>query len=383
MWERVEKVPFASPSLCRWLLLRERYRRKRNAFEKDIIHRIISRYTERVNLPNVDLWRFPNGLHWNLAYQLRRTLRYIHINSDHLVRAFEHLADSRSRDLLLEILAFRALGPQHVRLPAADRDYWKAFETAESWVEKRDGSYAGYDLYSFVIPTSRGVVRLTCWLGSIVYTFLMGQYFFFRDGVAIQPEYGDIILDLGACLGDTALAFAMLVGEEGETYSFDPLPEHKIIFKENMDKNPSIASRVTFVEKAVFEKSDEFVSFSESGAGSRHDLAGPLKVNTISIDDFVESERLPRVDFIKMDIEGSELSALRGSHYTLKRFCPKLAISIYHRPEDLYEIIEFIASVVPRYRLFIEQYTAHDEEIILYAFVPGRISPKQSNKAGH
>jgi FkbM family methyltransferase len=119
----------------------------------------------------------------------------------------------------------------------------------------------------------------------------------------------------------------------------------RFFFAENMAKNPTVASRITFVEKAVSAKSGETVSFCESAAGSRCDPTGLLKVNTISVDDFVNSEKLPRVDFIKMDIEGSELSALRGSSDTLRRFCPKLAISIYHRPKDLYEILEFISSV--------------------------------------
>jgi hypothetical protein len=71
-----------------------------------------------------------------------------------------------------------------------------------------------------------------------------------------------------------------------------------------------------------------------------------------------------------MDIEGSEHSALLGSRATIERFCPKLAISIYHRPEDLYEIIELIHSIEHRYQMYVEQYTAHDEEVILYAYVP-------------
>jgi FkbM family methyltransferase len=374
LWERAERVQSASRFLCHWLLLTERCRRKRNTFEKDIIDRIIHRYAEHMDLPNVDLWRFPNGLHWNSAYHLRRTLQYIRINSDNLLRSFEHLNDTKSRDLFMEILAFRALGPRHVRLPAANRDYWSAFEIAKSWIETKNGEYGGYDLYSFAIPTERGIVRLTCWLGSIVYTYLLKQYFFSRDGVEIQPECGDIVLDLGACLADTALAFAIAAGEKGQTYSFDPLPRHKIIFNENMQKNPSLSSRVTLVEKAVTQKSEELVGFSESGAGSRCDSSGLLKVKTVSVDDFVKAQGLSRVDFIKMDIEGSELAALRGSCDTLRRFCPKLAISIYHRPEDLYEIIEFVGSVEPRYQMFIEQYTAHDEEVILYACVPGRTS---------
>src|SRR6516165_4939657 len=86
-WQRADKVPFASRLLCRWLLLRERWRRKRNDLEKDIVKCLLSRYAKRVDLPNVDWWRFPNGLRWNAPFHLYRTLRYVHRNSDRLCQA--------------------------------------------------------------------------------------------------------------------------------------------------------------------------------------------------------------------------------------------------------------------------------------------------------
>jgi hypothetical protein len=236
---RAEKIPFAAHLLYRWLLLRERYRKKPNAFDQDISDRILSYSTKWVSPPNVDSWRFPNGLQWNLANSLHRTLYYIYTNRDHLAQAYDRLADARSRDLLLEILAFRALGPEHVKLPATDRDYWTGFEIAKSWIEKENGRYGDYDLSSFLIPTRQGTVSLSCWLGSIVYTFLMNQYFFARDGVIIQPERGDIMLDLGACLGDTALAFAIAGDTDGHIYSFDPLPDHKVFFCRKHGKKPN------------------------------------------------------------------------------------------------------------------------------------------------
>jgi FkbM family methyltransferase len=370
LWQRVEKVPLATQVFCHWLLFQEKFRRKRNDLEKEIVNYILSRFAEQIDLPNIDLWRFPDGLSWNMPCNLSRTLRYVHSNSDHLHQAWARLADKQSRRNLLEVLAFRALGPQHVRLPACGPHYWEAFELAKSWIEQSTGSYGGFDVFLFKVPSDRGTICLECWLGNIVYTFVRRQYFFSREQISIQPDADDVVLDLGACFGDTALAFAMAVGEKGRVYAFDPLPAHRTIFKENLGKNPELAPRVVFVERAVSAISDELVGFSEAFAGSRFDSAGLRKVKTISVDDFVERERVSRVDFIKMDIEGSELLALQGSRATIERYRPKLAISIYHRPDDLYQIIEYIDSMDQRYRMYVEQYTTHDEEVILYAHVP-------------
>src|SRR5207249_12176342 len=88
---------------------------------------------------------------------------------------------------------------------------------------------------------------------------------------------------------------------------------------------------------------------------------------TRTIDSLVADGVLPRIDFLKMDIEGSELDALRGAEVALRRWKPKLAISLYHRPEDFFEIPIWIDSLQCGYRLFLDHYSIHDEETVLYA----------------
>ena len=78
---------------------------------------------------------------------------------------------------------------------------------------------------------------------------------------------------------------------------------------------------------------------------------------------------VPRLDFIKMDIEGSELSALRGAESSIRRWQPKLAISLYHRPEDFFSIPLWIDALGVGYRLFLDHYSIHNEETVLYASV--------------
>ena len=65
-------------------------------------------------------------------------------------------------------------------------------------------------------------------------------------------------------------------------------------------------------------------------------------METTTIDKLVEELGIERVDFIKADIEGEELNMLKGARKTIEKFKPKLAICVYHRPQDLWEIPFYI-----------------------------------------
>ena len=67
-----------------------------------------------------------------------------------------------------------------------------------------------------------------------------------------------------------------------------------------------------------------------------------------------------------MDIEGAELSAIKGAASSIRKFQPKLAISLYHKPTDIFEIPLYIAKEFPFYDMFIDHYTIHAEETVLY-----------------
>ena len=71
--------------------------------------------------------------------------------------------------------------------------------------------------------------------------------------------------------------------------------------------------------------------------------------------------------FIKMDIEGSELSALKGGGGTIRKYRPKLAICTYHKPEDMWEIPEYVLSLHEDYRLYFRHYNYSRTETVMYA----------------
>ncbi len=91
---------------------------------------------------------------------------------------------------------------------------------------------------------------------------------------------------------------------------------------------------------------------------------GDLEVNVIKLDDFFKTHEPPT--FIKMDIEGSELVALKGCTEIISKYKPKLAICVYHKPEDIFEIPEFILSLNSDYKMWLRHYTNLVNETVLY-----------------
>lgn len=88
----------------------------------------------------------------------------------------------------------------------------------------------------------------------------------------------------------------------------------------------------------------------------------------VAIDDVVDPQE--RVTMIKMDIEGSELEALRGARKTICRDKPRLAVCIYHKAEDMTEVPLYIKELVPEYRLYVRHHSKEIGETVFYAVMP-------------
>ena len=75
------------------------------------------------------------------------------------------------------------------------------------------------------------------------------------------------------------------------------------------------------------------------------------------------------MDYIKLDVEGSELAALKGASATIRKFSPKLGVSLYHRPNDIFELPLYIKENHPNYKIYVGHYTIHNEETVMYCSV--------------
>jgi len=290
-------------------------------------------------------------------------------HAEHFYATRQLLADETSRTLFDQLILFRILGHLHVRLPFNVPENRGQNAIVEAWrVDDSEDSGLFGKLQIFVTPPTPTAIRVKCWKENVTTTFLQRQYYFSRDGVTIAPMRGDHVVDAGGCFGDTALSFAAAVGEAGRVYSFDPVPKHCAIIQENLDMNPTLAPLISVHELGL--AADERIGRGLSGA---EDMINPGatafsdSISTTTIDKLVEQGIISRVDFIKMDIEGSELGALKGARNVLCEQRPRLAISLYHRPEDFFVIPLWINELQCGYRFYLEHYSIHHEETVLFA----------------
>ncbi|MGH9658447.1 MAG: FkbM family methyltransferase [Bryobacteraceae bacterium] len=164
---------------------------------------------------------------------------------------------------------------------------------------------------------------------------------------------GDIVLDCGGHVG-VFTNKALELGAE-KVIAIEPNPVNIECLRRNFPAE--IASgRVVIVPKGVWSSAGSFtlhIGVQNSGMGSMlHDQGGgKVEIPTIEIDVLVRELSLPRVDYIKMDIEGAEREALKGALATLKRFRPRLMLDSYHEPDDMVVLPGIIRQAHAGYRL--------------------------------
>lgn len=179
------------------------------------------------------------------------------------------------------------------------------------------------------------------------------------------------MIDAGGCYGDTALYFAHKSG--GRVFSFEFMPDNLKVFRRNLELNPDLAKHVEIVPNPLWSASGQKL-YVEGIGPAAHITPTPKdadaqQVETLKIDDFASRRQLTRVDFIKMDIEGAELEALKGAEETIRCYRPKLAISVYHKLRDFWEIPQWIEGLGLGYQFYLRHFTIHSEETVLFAEV--------------
>lgn len=116
------------------------------------------------------------------------------------------------------------------------------------------------------------------------------------------------------------------------------------------------------IPKGVWREAGE-LHFKIAERGSKILEGGEASIQVDSIDHRIGI----KPTYIKMDVEGAEYQALLGAKNTISAYKPKLAISVYHEPEDIWELPVLIHKLNCEYRFYLRHYSFFEVETVLYA----------------
>ena len=286
------------------------------------------------------------------------------------------LADEGSRELLIKLIAYRILGHRKVKLSRNTPEHWRGIKSmldlrrlqtpllTVKFLEQH-AELAAYDLKPLGYD-------LTCYASAtgLACAVLQKQYEYHRGDVHCKAEAGDVVIDAGACWGETTLYFAHEAGAKGTVVAFEFVPSNLEACGRNVDLNPHLKERICFVANPIWDSPGRKLHYLDWGPASRvtDDIEKRRDgtAETVTIDESLDRLGLARVDFIKMDIEGAELAALRGAEASIRKHRPKLAISVYHSLEDMETIPRYLAGLDLGYRFYLDHHTIYENETVLF-----------------
>ena len=184
----------------------------------------------------------------------------------------------------------------------------------------------------------------------IPYEPLTKQYF--PEDIKLSKGY-DVFIDCGAYIGDTIQQLIKYYGKINTLICFEPNIENynklQIYLQKNSD---NIADTILALPCAVYNK-EKFFRFKNAGVRSsivNSEKEGDERVFSVILDKVLCNFK---PTFIKMDIEGSELAALKGARRIIKKYKPDLAICVYHHPTHFWKIPLYLKKLVPEYKLYL------------------------------
>lgn len=192
-----------------------------------------------------------------------------------------------------------------------------------------------------------------------MYDYTEGQYF--NPGFMVFEEE-EVFVDVGAYNMATIMELQNYCKKIKKVYAFEPDPENYKNCERILER---LDVEVDLIPYGTWSKRKHLYFNALNSSTSMVAEAGEMCIEVMPIDDAIDP--FERVTFIKMDVEGSELESLKGAKRTILKDNPKLAICIYHKPEDMLTLPLYIKSLVPEYKLYLRHHSRWDNETVLYA----------------
>jgi FkbM family methyltransferase len=200
-----------------------------------------------------------------------------------------------------------------------------------------------------------------------LYEEVMSQMEYFDEDIVRLGE-NEVFLDVGAFKGNAIVEFAE---RTRRTYdgiiAFEPDKKTLAALRAVVDKND--IQKIEIHNKGAWNKYEVIHFYDGREGGSRITESSPEAPpsNTIEADTIDSILQGRRVTYISMDIEGAEHNAILGAEQTIKKWKPTMAVCVYHKQEDLFDLLLLLKSFVPQYRFYLRHYTDNQTETVLYA----------------
>ncbi len=182
------------------------------------------------------------------------------------------------------------------------------------------------------VPILRGPLRGKRWIvGSSNHGCWLGLFEYSKQKVfstTIKP--GDVVYDLGANVGLYSLLASVLVGREGQVFSFEPVPRNLTLLRSHLELNG--VKNCSVFDVAV-SSSDGTARFDLESNHHLGHLGGEssktVSVRTVSLDSLIASGQVKPPNVIKCDIEGGEYDALKGAAHSLATYRPTIFLATH------------------------------------------------------
>jgi FkbM family methyltransferase len=316
------------------------------------------------------------------------------INKEQKNMDFDHLGIQRGDSIKLKITNFSETKKDSFPLEIFRRILNVALYTPRYFVRKNRKEYINNfynnhkeniddilkivsdDISRDVIKTQINFIRNYDYSGHLNYlknnnllekhTSLVNHDEYFPEGI-IKLTEDEKFVDGGGFNGDTVREFVKRSNNKFDhIFSFEPDKNNYNDLLAEVKSLDLKENKVTCYSKGLYSTNKK-LSFIQKGIGSSISENGNESIEVVSLDSFLSESEKNKITYIKLDVEGAELEALKGMIKTIIQNKPKLAICVYHQMKDFWEIPYFIESLNLGYKIYFRQHCLGRTDTICYA----------------
>jgi FkbM family methyltransferase len=175
-----------------------------------------------------------------------------------------------------------------------------------------------------------------------------------------------LYIDCGAYDGDTVRSFVSNNQNFSRVIAFEPDNSNfQKLLKEIYSYKSVLKNRILCYPVGLSNVNEIKMFSGDMGMGSSIDKNGNLFVQVVALDSFLSYIPENKV-FIKLDVEGFELAAIKGMKKLIKTKSPFLAISVYHKFDDIWKIGNYVSKLNENYHFYLRQHGNDGMDLILY-----------------